>query len=194
MAWASGEWVRERARVVVRYAVHVGISLDGFPRGNRKGGKREARMMSKRGEQGQALVELAVVLTILIIIALGGSDFARGIGEYQQVVNAANAGAQYAATGTSESTNQNCIYGAAQSELGWTGSGCDPSANSSLCPVSPNCITFTAPADDGTGEGVKKVSVTVTLNYNMNMPFVGYFVNPIKLSSTATMRVNPFNS
>jgi hypothetical protein len=108
------------------------------------------------------------------------TDFARYVGEYIQVVNAANAGAQYAAAGTTNSQNSAGITAAAQADLG------------SLYPAAGASINVST-SDDGTSENMTKATVTVVIPYHMVTPFVGAFLPTMNLSSSATMRVNPFN-
>ena len=40
---------------------------------------------------------------------------------------------------------------------------------------------------------MKKATVTVVIPYHMVTPFVGGFLPTMNLTSSATMRVNPFN-
>lgn len=136
-------------------------------------------MRSGRREAGQAVVELALVLTLLLVLAIGVTDFAHGVSEYIQVVNAANTGAQFAAQGTGESTNTTAI----------TSDTCN-----ALGSLSCSGITVSSPTDDGSGESMKYVKVSVTVPYQMTMPFVGVFLPTINLSSSASFRVNSFNS
>jgi hypothetical protein len=117
---------------------------------------------------------------MLVILALGVTDFARCVGEYIQVVNAANAGAQYAAAGKADSQNAAGITAAAQADLG------------SLYPATGASINVST-GDDGTGRNMTKATVTVVIPYHMITPFVGSFAPAINLTSSSTMRVNPFN-
>src|SRR6202042_3592608 len=49
------------------------------------------------GDTGQGLVELALTLPLLILIVMGGAEFARVAGASIETANAARAGAQYGA-------------------------------------------------------------------------------------------------
>jgi Flp pilus assembly protein TadG len=141
---------------------------------------RETALRSNRDEKGQSIVELAIVLVMLTMIAIAGTDFARGVSEYGQVVSAANAGAQYGATGTAESTNTSAIAAAASANLG------------SLYPQ-PGASITSATSDDGTGASQKQVTVTVTIPFHFVAPFANYFPD-FNLTSTAVMRVNPYGT
>jgi Flp pilus assembly protein TadG len=54
-------------------------------------------MSGIRGERGQGLVELSLLLPILLVVALGAVDLGRVYFAYVAVVNAAREGAFYAA-------------------------------------------------------------------------------------------------
>lgn len=147
----------------------------------RDGTNGKENMTGIRSERGQSIVELALVLPLLVVLAIAATDFAHGVSEYTQVVNAANAGAQYGSTGPSESTNATAISAAVQADLG------------SLYPQTGASITSSA-SDDGTGESLNKVTVTVSIPYHMSIPFIGYFAPSYTLTSRAVMRVDPYNS
>lgn len=127
-------------------------------------------------QRGQGAVEMALTLPILIYLSVGGADFARGITEYIQVVNAADAGSQYASMSTAKSTDCTDITTVVTDNL----SG-----------ISNPTITCGTPTDDGTGEGMKKVTITVSATFNLQIPVVNIFASSVALSSSSTMRVNP---
>ena len=129
-------------------------------------------------EQGQSLVELALVLTLLCVLCVGATSIALAVSEYMRVVNAVNAAAQYASTGTAESTDSSHISGVVKSELG------------SLYPSSGGSITSST-FDDGTGEGMTEVKVTVSVPYQLVIPF---FQSNLTLTRSAVMRVNPYGT
>lgn len=129
-----------------------------------------------RRQRGQGLVEFAFTLPILIYLSVGGADFARGINEYIQVVNAAGAGAQYASMSTAKSTDCTDIKTVVTDNL----SG-----------ISSPSITCGTPVDDGTSESMKKVTITVSANFALQIPVVNVFVSSVTLSSSSTVRVNP---
>jgi len=136
-------------------------------------------MQNALRERGQAVVELALIMTLLGVVAVAATNFALGVSQYMQVVNAANAAAQYASSGTSQSTNTSQISSVAKADLG------------SLYPPSGGSITSST-SDDGTGQGLKEVRVTVAVPYQLTIPFAGYFLPSLTLSTTAVMRVDPY--
>jgi Flp pilus assembly protein TadG len=69
-------------------------------------------------ERGQALVETALVLPILIVVLLGGAELARVAFAAIEVANAARAGVAYGAQNTATSADTPGIQNAAVSDVG----------------------------------------------------------------------------
>ncbi|MBI5395825.1 MAG: pilus assembly protein [Verrucomicrobia bacterium] len=65
---------------------------------------------------GQALAELAIILPLLILLALGATDFSRLYHHFQAVESAAAAGAQYGCTSVSRAVDTNGIWQAAMGQ------------------------------------------------------------------------------
>jgi Flp pilus assembly protein TadG len=158
----------------------------------------------RRSEDGQALVELALVIPLLLLLVLGIVDFARAVNYWNDENHLANIGARYAAVGVlptagtcsgATGTNQlvaylQCQAGQDSPELqngsgnvnpnsGVAGTGLSASGAISVC-VPSNTIG---------------ASVTVTLNSTFNwLPLPKMlggglpFANPT-LKGTATMRL-----
>ena len=57
---------------------------------------RMSRRAARNGERGQALVEFALILPILLILLLGILDFGRAVAAYNSVSNGARSGARVA--------------------------------------------------------------------------------------------------
>jgi Flp pilus assembly protein TadG len=70
------------------------------------------------GEEGSALVELAVSLPLLSLMLLGAGEFARLAYASIEVVNGAHAAALYASTSQSASSDSGGIANAANSDAG----------------------------------------------------------------------------
>lgn len=63
--------------------------------------RRNHERHSLRGERGQALVEFALVLPLLLLVVLGIADFGRALGYKDDMTHLANAAARYAAVNSS---------------------------------------------------------------------------------------------
>lgn len=68
----------------------------------------------KRRQEGQAVVEFAVLVPVLILLLLGVVDVTRMAGAYLVVVHATREGARLAITGAPESEIRNRITGVAE--------------------------------------------------------------------------------
>jgi Flp pilus assembly protein TadG len=166
-----------------------------------------ARCQSSRLQSGQALVEFAFVLPILLILALGVIE----IGRYAYISillgNAARAGAAYGAQsngfaadttgiqnaayydfagGTSSSNSQN---GLSQSTITVTSSfacGCDSGGTITSYTCSGTTTAGSCPV--GGGHWVIVLSVTASGTYNSLFSYPG-IPKSITVSNTASMRV-----
>jgi Flp pilus assembly protein TadG len=65
--------------------------------------------MTKRNERGAALVEAAVTIPLLLLIAVGIFEFGRAYQTWQVLTNAAREGARYAVTPGSTADNATAI-------------------------------------------------------------------------------------
>lgn len=63
-----------------------------------------------RGEDGQALVELALVVPLLLFIIFAIIDFGLAINQYNNTTNLANLGARATSVLSNSSTNPSCTY------------------------------------------------------------------------------------
>jgi Flp pilus assembly protein TadG len=97
----------------------------------------------RAGERGQGVVEFALLVPILLLIAVGALDFGRAFFGYTVVANAAREGAICASLGSLCPTG---AAGAAAAEIGGT---------------LPGAITTTV-----TGGGTPGSSITVTVQYD----------------------------
>ena len=143
-----------------------------------------------RGDSGQALVELALALPLLLLILVGIFEFARAYSIKQSLVNAAREGARAAvvqkATGVPDSSAVATVI------------------NNYLSPnnISADSIGITATAPDGTArasfagaQSGDAITVTVTDQYTFLLvgPVLGLFGESfrdgVNLGSRATMRM-----
>lgn len=124
-----------------------------------------------RDKRGQALVELALVLPLLILLIMGMMEFGRIFHSYLLITNASREGARTGIIGETDTGIKTRVKDVAVS-LGLT----DPQ------------ITIT-PAQSSR---VRGVPLTVKVDYSVNLitPVLDVVVpNPFPLSATTTMRV-----
>lgn len=163
-------------------------------------------------QSGQALIELAIALPVLLALAIGLID----IGRYAYVAiligNAARAGAAYGSQGNSQSVDNTGITNAADYDFAGATSGnttnngqlvsaltvsssvacgCDSagtitsySCNSVTNPNAGNCTALGSPS----GNWVVVVSVTASGSFNALFNYPG-IPSPLAISRTASMRV-----
>lgn len=123
-------------------------------------------------ENGQSLVELALILPIIVLLLFGTVEFGRVFYSYITVTSAVREGAREAAVGKTDVEIEARIREAATLS----------NADTQLQVIS---IT---PAE---GSRTTGVPVTVEIVYNMPLivPLIGDFLpNPVPLSASATMR------
>jgi Flp pilus assembly protein TadG len=134
-----------------------------------------AREPRRTAESGQALVETALSLSLLVFTILGGADMARAFAAQLGVQNAARAGAEAAVTRAATTDPQIVAY--ALDELGRI-AGVDSAAST---------ITVTRTTGPG-GESLVNVRVQYTYRTLAPWPFVP---NTLSLDRTATFRNYP---
>ena len=140
-----------------------------------------------KSESGGALVELAVVLPVLILIAVGVMDYGRVYYTSVTVVNAARAGAEWGAYGMTGSVNNDAqMQSFAQLEGAEAGSINVTSGH--VCRCSPNGATTSCTTSCG-GYGNPQVYVTVTATKTVSL-LLRYPGLPatITISRSATFR------
>jgi hypothetical protein len=131
-----------------------------------------------RRERGQALVEFALVLPILLILLLGILDFGRGIAAYNSVSNAARSGARVAIVNQDADAIEAAVMSEAIS-LGEVEVEFDPDVNDQ-----PAC-----PAEDCCPHIGCIVEVRVTSSYVPATPIFSAIVGSIDVSSAARMPI-----
>ena len=125
-----------------------------------------------RGYRGQALVEFALILPILLILLLGVFDFGRAIAAYNSVSNAARSAARVAIV----DQNETKVVEAAEVEaFGLVPIEVDFDAN--LNDDDPCVIT------------VCRVRVEVSYEYIPATPIFSYLVGTIKVSSASELAI-----
>jgi Flp pilus assembly protein TadG len=123
-------------------------------------------------ERGTAIVELALVLPIMLLMAMGVLDFGRAIYVRNALANAARDGARFA---TIDPRNTACIQSAA-------------AANSSLANLTAANVSITRP---GTLLPGQPITVAVQSTYQPLTPLIASTIgaNSLTLSASATMQI-----
>ena len=122
-------------------------------------------------KRGQAMVEMALALPLIIMLIMGTIEFGRLFHSYLLVSNASREGARIAVTGVDNSVITSRINDVTASL-----------DSSKVIIISPNDADLR----------VSAVPVTVTINYNHSIVtpvFESILPNPITLTSSTSMRM-----
>ena len=167
--------------------------------------QRITRPRHRQGTSGQALVEFAIVVPVLLLIALGIVDFGRVFHTYVALANAAREGARFCALypGASNAaaagvTLKKRVAGdspgttvTATSELGGRIPQADLTVTAWLAATATLPKTTPAQTCPDATEG-REVTVQVVTPFKPITPFIGGIVgNPIQVRGWATMVVWP---
>ena len=136
-------------------------------------------------ERGQAMVEFALVLPVLLLVLFGIFDFGRAINYWIDATHLSNEAARYAAVGNTPSgcsgSLADCVRDQADSPELANGSG------SVTTPISV-CINAPAATTPGT-----PITATASFDYQW-FSFLGLSVTTSTISTTATMRLERYNA
>lgn len=142
----------------------------------------------KHGERGVALVELAIALPLILLLAIGGIEVGRYANYANIAANAAHAGVQYGAQGMPTASNDLAMQNAAA--LDWGNATGLQAAAIHYCQCSDGsastCLSTDCPLPLHRILWVQ-VKVTGTLHALMNYPLVPA---SFTISKTAVMRVD----
>jgi Flp pilus assembly protein TadG len=140
---------------------------------------------SDERERGQAMVEFALVLPLLLLLIFGIFDFGRAINYWIDSTHMANEAARYAAVGNTPSGCSSiaaCVKAQADSpELKNGGTNSVPTGVK-VCVVQPAATTVGTP-----------ITATATFKYNW-LPFLGLSVTQTTVQASDTMRLESWNS
>jgi Flp pilus assembly protein TadG len=129
----------------------------------------------QRGEHGQSLVELALSLTIILLLLAGAVDFSMAYFSFSAMQDAAQEGALYG------SVNPTDIAGIKTRVR---------SASSNPVDLSDPAVQVPDPVVDYSGpfpcEG-DEVTVTVIYDYPISMPFIGGIIRSQHITLTASV-------
>jgi Flp pilus assembly protein TadG len=125
-----------------------------------------------RGDKGQGLVEMALVLPIFLLLVMGIVDFGMGMRAYVTVNNSSREGARYAIVCPSILDDD-----AIKARVANYSNGLVTTGNVFVTWQSQRCKS---------GESVKVVATT---NYQYITPLSAFMPNPLRLTASSTMRV-----
>jgi Flp pilus assembly protein TadG len=137
-----------------------------------------ARLKEMRGhgsQSGQAMVEFALVLPILLVLLLGMLDFGKSFNYWIDETHLANEGARWAAVNKNPGagTLQQYIQGQADTVELRNGGTAQVAAPAKVCISLPN----------GTGNAGDPIEVSVSINYN----WLGFLRTQIGGAATTTV-------
>jgi Flp pilus assembly protein TadG len=169
------------------------------------------RIASLRNEDGQALVELALVIPLLLIVLFGIIDFGLALNQYNDTTNLANLGARAAAvapdTTSTTTTNPTCVNGSVTSTTLTSYLKCEGALDSAalgavsvtVADTSPGCAGGGSTSGWATGDTIQ-VTVNDTFSwFQILVGGVGRLGGSVPsatstISSTATMREEANNT
>lgn len=131
------------------------------------------KILAKNNQQGQSLVEMAVITVVLLVLVAGIFDLGRAIFTYLSMRDAAQEGASYASiepTACAEITAR-------------TVGNLEDVTSVDVLMNSQPCSTASATTDACAGHEAR---VTVELNFPMTMPFIGGIIGSQNLTLRAT--------
>ncbi|OBR90315.1 MULTISPECIES: TadE/TadG family type IV pilus assembly protein [Clostridium] len=124
-----------------------------------------------KNEKGQALVEFAIILPILLLIVMGIVQFGMVINSYLTIENASREGARAGIIGSTDQEIQYLIVATSPN-------------------LDPKNLTVTITPDESSRRSGDSLIVKVTYKYNLTVPIISsLFNNVIVLNGQTTMRV-----
>ena len=147
-----------------------------------------AFLRGPEGTAGNVTIELAVMITFLLVLVLGAYDFGRLAMAQSRVVNAARAGVQFAVLDQTNADDDAGLIQAARDEAGDTNNELTVTpANFCRCPGSSASVDcFTDCADGNYPQLYAQVTVQDTMEFLFHYPGISEVQS---LSSTSIMRV-----
>lgn len=120
-----------------------------------------------RSNAGAAAVELAIILPVLVLLAIGVAEFGRVYFTAITVANAATAGAQYASLNSGY--NDAAIIQAARDDAGDQSLTVSPINRVCRCPDSEIGVSCTSTCANPSGYGVPQYFIEVTASKNIDL-------------------------
>ena len=149
---------------------------------------------SLRSARGAALVELAAAITLLALVLVGTTDFARVFYTSIALTNAARAGAQYGTHNTGQFDDDAGIRAAAIAAAPNIGLATGNISIGRPCVCATDAGVFSAPSPNnclgscGGNHMVYVLTVTASKTFSTTAPYPG-IPSPMNLSRGATQRV-----
>jgi Flp pilus assembly pilin Flp len=120
-----------------------------------------------RSNTGAAAVELAIVIPVLALLAIGVAEFGRVYFTAITVANAATAGAEYASLNSG--INDAAIIQAARDDAGDQSLTVSPINRFCRCPDSETPVSCTSTCGNPSGYGVPQYFIEVTASNNIDL-------------------------
>ncbi len=147
--------------------------------------RKEEWIIEARGEHGQALVETALTIPLLLLLLLGAAELARVAYAAIEISNAARAAVQYAAQSEGNMNDTPGITTAAQNDAAnLTGVMVTVSLGNS-CSDSSTYNALTKGCTGTFGQLLPNVTVTTSVNFDPLL-YMPYLPNTIALHGQAT--------
>lgn len=153
--------------------------------------------MTGRREQGQSLVEFALVIPIVVLLIVAFVEVGRAVFAYNTIANAARQAARVAAvnqipdvTDCDETRPIEDPY-----EPHWSIRGCAIAAAAPLGITTANVTVSYAPPPSTTLTCAPTLhvgciaAITVTYDYSVSTPFVNWIIGPFTMSQTSEMPI-----
>lgn len=139
-----------------------------------------------RSEHGGAMLELAVVLPVLILIAIGVMDYGRVYFTSIAVANAARAGAEYGVSSTGNQNDQTSIQNFAK--LDGAEVGTMTVTSNTVCKCGATVVACSGTTCGGYGVPRVYVQVTASKDVALLLKYPG-LPTTVTISRTATFRL-----
>lgn len=128
-------------------------------------------MKCLRNENGQALVEFAIILPILLILIMGIVQFGLVLNAYITIENASREGARRGIIGITDAEIKNLIIATSPS-------------------LEEKNITLEITPNEGSRKSGDTIKVKIEYNYNLSVPIISNLFNKtITLKSQTSMRI-----
>ena len=128
-------------------------------------------MKSLKNNKGQALVEFAIILPILLLLLMGIFQFGMMLNTHLTIENASREGARVGIVGSTDAEIQNLII--------------------AISPIlNPQDLTLTITPDETNRNSGDTLTVKVTYNYKLNVPIISSLFNDVVvLNGQTSMRI-----